>query len=524
MILLTVTHLPPWSLQVRPGAYSEAVRQQFRGMPGVLWDPTAKAYVGPAEAVTLVLDTLKFAGVAHIAGPGAPPVAPWIAIPHPPGMREYQRDGIGWLVEQCQASGAALLADEMGLGKSAQAIVAAEVLRQGADNLTLIVCPAMVKRHWESQITRWEYPGVASVTSGCWAVMGYEEFRTAVAKGSAPPADGLILDEVHYLSNPKAQRTKAVTQWLATQSPRPWVIGLSGTPMTSRPRDLHSPLDILHPGRWGKAYTFQARYCNGRKEKIPGPGGTEMEVWVADGVSRPEELAARLRAVMLRRTKAEVAHELPTLSRQIMEIDLPVKARRQLAKAAKASQDLGGSLQGLLSMGEAHKIEAATELARDILANGGRPLLLTTRKETAQTLAKELGCPAVTGEDSADTRRAALLAGGAAGVATIYSVQVGIDLLEFTSIIMVGLDWTPSTLLQAEARLHRLGQQQHVTIHYLIGMGTLDEIVRDRVIAKLDSFAAIVGGGGEGARLATSLGGGDEATLLASLVAAVQQA
>lgn len=520
MILLTVTHLPPWSLQVRPGAYSEAVRQQFRGMPGVLWDPTAKAYIGPAEAVTLVLDTLKSAGVAQIRWGLETRDDEWPPLKYSDvaGLRGYQIGGAEWLADKCRAEGAALLADEMGLGKSAQAIVAAETLSPGG--IVHIVCPAMVKRHWRTQINQWA-GGRHQFT---WDVMGYEEFRTAVAKGSAPPANGLILDEVHYLSNPKAQRTKAVTQWLATQSPRPWVIGLSGTPMTSRPRDLHSPLDILHPGRWGKAYTFQARYCNGRKEKIPGPGGTEMEVWVADGVSRPEELAARLRAVMLRRTKAEVAHELPTLSRQIMEIDLPVKARRQLAKAAKASQDLGGSLQGLLSMGEAHKIEAATELARDILANGGRPLLLTTRKETAQTLAKELGCPAVTGEDSADTRRAALLAGGAAGVATIYSVQVGIDLLEFTSIIMVGLDWTPSTLLQAEARLHRLGQQQHVTIHYLIGMGTLDEIVRDRVIAKLDSFAAIVGGGGEGARLATSLGGGDEATLLASLVAAVQQA
>jgi SNF2 family DNA or RNA helicase len=124
----------------------------------------------------------------------------------------------------------------------------------------------------------------------------------------------------------------------------------------------------------------------------------------------------------------------------------------------------------------------------------------------------------VDGETPADQRETNLIAADV-GIATIYSVTTGIDLVNFDHIIFVGLDWVPSTLQQAEARIYRIGQEKPVEIHYLNGLGTLDEAVRDRVLERLDMFASVVGSGD--IELIHTLRGGDNAVLLGSLAAAI---
>ena len=122
--------------------------------------------------------------------------------------------------------------------------------------------------------------------------------------------------------------------------------------------------------------------------------------------------------------------------------------------------------------------------------------------------------------DAPPAKRAELLTSGdGAAVATMYAVTTGIDLVEFDVVIFVGLDWLPSTLLQAEARLHRIGQRRPVTIYYLIGRGTLDEVVKERVIERLHNFVTLTGASGDESQLAADLTDGDEDSLIAELVA-----
>src|SRR5690606_1584453 len=110
------------------------------------------------------------------------------------------------------------------------------------------------------------------------------------------------------------------------------VLMLTGTPMTARPRDLHALLDMLWPGRFGRSWLFQRRYCGGHHELIE---HIDRQVWVADGASHVDELARRLRHCMLRRTKAEVASDLPALQRIVRSVEMPAKARRDLARAVQ---------------------------------------------------------------------------------------------------------------------------------------------------------------------------------------------
>jgi hypothetical protein len=524
---------PSWAVDAVPYAYDEAGKVQFQAMPGVQWvrdrdTPNGRGfYRGPVEAIRLVVATLESAGVAKVRWelPANDPPAP---SPYPTGypadFRDYQRDGVSWCRHMLATTGAALLCDEMGIGKTAQAIVALAAPGRMSSS-TLVICPAVVRKHWANQIAKWSRePG-----RHFWHVVSPEGFQALLRKAAKDPEltamlmsfEAVILDEIHYYSNPKAKRTAAVAGWLASR-PEVLRLALSGTPMTARPKDLWQPLDLLWPGRFGRQWNFQQRYCNGRFEEIP---NTEKSVWLADGASRIDELAIRLQAVMLRRLKSEVLRELPPKVRVVHEVEIPGKALRDLQRAAAAinwAGNAGHGVSSLLSNVEGYKITAACDLAREVVAAGGRALILTTRKATAATIGEALGAPVVDG-DTDPQERQAQLADATIGVATMYSVTTGIDLTGYDHVIFTGLDWVPSTLLQAEDRIHRLGQDRPCTIYYLIGTGTLDEVVRERVIERLDTIAKTVGGSGE-TGLAADLGGGSEDDLIAAMIAAVQKA
>jgi SWI/SNF-related matrix-associated actin-dependent regulator 1 of chromatin subfamily A len=532
MITLSITRNPsdaPWELRATPSAYDEACKTQFATAPGCRWVRDSSTtngsgyYCGTAEAIELVAARLDSAGVARVVGLGctqdaigAEQIDAAEFYPRfPAEFRSYQRDGASWVAAMLAATGGTLLADDMGVGKTAQAIVGVEATDV---EWIQVVCPAIVVPHWSAQIARWSSEGGAR-----WrAPLSYDKFANAEKRRVAaktPTSLGracLVVDECQYVSNPKTARYKALRSWLGAHDSRPAVLLLSGTPMTARPRDLHAPLDLAHPGRWGSKWQFEKRFSAGHYEEIP---HSDRAAWVADGSSNVNELATRLRHVMLRRTKASVLAELPPLTRSVIDVALPPAARRDAA-AARASFDVGdrSSIQAMLSALEGHKITAACELAREIIANGGRPLLLTTRKDTAARIGAELGCPHVTGDDAVATRRGAI-ADHPCAAATLYCLTTGVDLVGFTAVVFVGLDWLPSRLLQCEARVHRLGQQRNVDIFYLIGIGSLDEHVREVVISRLDTFAALVGDAANERDFSAALGGSED-DLIAGLVAA----
>lgn len=497
--------------------YDPAVIAQFRAMPGCQFDRSLKAWVGPEEAVEVVLATLKRAGVVipvDLRQPKTPPKFPLMFDDS--NLFEYQIDGVGNMMLALAARGAVLNADDMGLGKTIQALRTAHAMMVDTSRV-LVLCPSIMVPSWIREAKKWlgfdairlglkTKKGKAAqemwVEGGGIGVMSYDTFRGR----DLPLAEILILDELHYLSNPKAQRSKAVARYINSGGKRPYIIGLTGTPMTARPRDLWHPLDLLYPGRFGRKVgggSFEERYADGRFVEIQ---GVDRPVWQADGATNLEELGMRLRSgLMVRRTKSEVALELPDRQRILLPVELPTAAQRSLASAYNLAADMTNPGR-VLSAIEEHKIKAAIDLTNDLVANGRRVLLFTLRKSTARLLGEALHAPYVTGEDDAEDR-AALLQNSPIGVATVYSVTTGLNLVDYDTVVFVGLDWVPSTLLQAEARIHRIGQTRDVLFYYLIGMQTIDEVVASKVIERLDNFNTVVGASEDEAGLAQTLRG-----------------
>ena len=519
-VLAKIDRLPNGYITVDT-RYDEEVTKTFHEIPGCDYSKAIGAWRGGAEAMEIAIQNLVSRGL----------IVPLDLPARQPGndshgrltyddskLYDYQKSGVEFIVQSLHRSGAAFLADGMGLGKSVQALRAAAAINPLH---TVILCPAVVAPNWVREVDLWlgqeavRFDGAKTKKAskacdhwkeaGGFAVSSYDSFRSR-ATGDLP-ADLVILDEIHYLSNPTTARSKAVSKFLNLKVRRPMTIALSGTPMLVRTRDLWHPLDLLWPGRFGRKFYFERRYSDGRYVEIK---GLENPVWEANGASNIEELGKRLQPLMLRRIAEDVL-DLPQLQRIMQLVDIPAGRLHALNRATAAVnwQD-ATSVNRVLSAIEEHKIKAAIELVGQLREAGHKVLVYTTRRETARELGEALKAPYVTGEDEVDTRRELLVKGAVevgAGVATLYSVTTGINLVEFDTVVFVGLDWVPATMLQAEARIRRIGQTKRVMIYYLIGQHTLDEAVQSVVIERLETFSDVVGAAANEDGLAATLRG-----------------
>lgn len=422
-------------------------------------------------------------------------------------LRAYQEEAVEFL----SARRGALLADAMGTGKSLSAIAAA---RQVGGRL-LIVCPSYVRGVWWNPTTggelrKWRTPldkasGITFLPSGVkrlapipegveTIVIHYDILHawTSALQEWGPRV--VIFDECHALQSDKSLRSKAAK--LVTRGAS-HVWGLSGTPLTNRPKDLWNVLDTLVPGRFGGFFRYALRYCDACQVQVT----PTKRVWKFDGKSNLAELGERLEPVMLRRTASDVALQLPSKTRQMVHVDVPAKARLSSKQPSQAE------LRRLLDAAADAKLPEALALVLGHLQEGAKVVAFTHRRSVAEWLCdslRESGCAAelVHGGISALRRgaaieRAKLAPGGVAMVATVDSSSTGIDLSFASVAVFVELSWQPHTLLQAEARLHRYGQVAPVLIQYVIANGTTDELVVNVVVGKLDTFAQTIGETGE---------------------------
>lgn len=383
---------------------------------------------------------------------------------------------------------------EMGCGKTPVAI---EALRLDDPNKILIVCPAMVRSHWISEIAVWWSSDIEIcqyIRSGqdCGTarvvVTSYELARNFVGE----KFDAIILDELHYIKEARSSRSKVINK-LCRDNNSALILGLTATPITNEPKDIWHQVDCLWPGRLGNFWCFTKRYCllaeseYSRYGKIYG---------VASDYAN--ELHTRLSTLSTRVSKVDAAEYLPPLN--IIVERLPNRGHGDLTlyddrfENFQKHKELIG--QHLERAGDA-KVDAVLEKAKLGKEGTSHICILTHRKDSARDIANEFAdAVLITGDVTPEKRHEAIERAKnqetATVVATMHSVGIGIDLTFCPIAIFAELYWQPAIVIQTMGRFHRLTSKVPVSIYILVLEGTLDERVGASLKRKMDDVNEVL--------------------------------
>jgi SWI/SNF-related matrix-associated actin-dependent regulator 1 of chromatin subfamily A len=473
-------------------------------------------------ADTLDSQAAAFAKLLSLSGD--PDAAFRSAVALADGLFPHQIEGVAFLLGRRRA----ILADDMGLGKTRQSIVALRHLTPGGHRL--VVCPASVKRNWAREIAIVAPDSTVLVIEGTapaaptaeWVVINYDILGRHIEQLVRVPWAALVFDEAHYLKNHTSARSTFARQLTATAAaanPALAVQLLTGTPLTSRPRDLFVLLQLAaHP--LGRSFlAFAKRYCAAEKGEYG---------WKTGGASNIEELTVQLHGVMLRRTKDDVL-ALPPKLRTWLPVDVPSgTAARAIKKvfellAGKDSRPApardaelrrrGKLLAFLVEARQAlaiAKAAATLDFVRGAIDQGEKVIVFSCFDGPIQKIARELGSTAVvvTGKTPAAARQPLVDRFQSDGdvrvlVANIIAGGTGLNLTAATQVVFNDLDWVPTNHWQAEDRAYRIGQTRTVNVTYFVARDTIDDFVQ----AVLETKAALINAIVDGGALAPDAGG-----------------
>jgi SWI/SNF-related matrix-associated actin-dependent regulator of chromatin subfamily A-like protein 1 len=403
-------------------------------------------------------------------------------------LLSFQREGVMYALNR---NGRVILADDMGLGKTVQALAIAYYYR--LEWPLLIISPASLLESWvdacrifmeeECTIIRGKGDFGARVS-----VISYELAATHSGAIASMGIRVMIADECHYLKSQTTKRTKLIVPLLQNASR---VLLLSGTPAVSRPMELYPIISALDRTIFPSFVEYGNRYCNGRKV------GTWYDY---KGCSNAEELYFILRRyLMIRRTKDEVLSQLPPKFRR--QVILPAeKTQRNLgAEAVGEAVELSITMQYKEAAGlkmNSVKQYLSTMLKRDI-----KFIVFAHHLEMLDGLEeyfKEEGVALVRIDGSTpSSARSSLVRefqeseGTKVALLSITACSTGLTLTAGKAVVFAELYWNPGTLLQAEDRVHRIGQRDSVNIVYLVAKGTIDEYVWPKLLSKLNVLESL---------------------------------
>ncbi|HET8996030.1 MAG TPA: DEAD/DEAH box helicase, partial [Acetobacteraceae bacterium] len=426
-------------------------------------------------------------------------------------LRPYQAQGVDWLQFLRSAELGGILADDMGLGKTVQTL-AHLLIEQDAGRLTkpaLIVCPTSLVPNWTLEAERFA-PSLkllalhgparkqhfGRIPEHDVVLTTYPLLARDHAVLTAQDWHIVVLDEAQTIKNPNAETTRQALQLKASQR-----LCLSGTPLQNHLGELWSLFDFLAPGFLGSARHFRTRFRTPIEKHGDAP--------------RQALLSKRVKPFLLRRTKEEVAVELPPKTEITEPVEMEAAQRgvydairlamHSRVKAAIAAKGLARSgiiiLDALLKLRQAccdprllkldsvrktkagsAKLERLMELLTVMLEEGRRVLLFSQFTEMLALIERALHDAKIdyvmlTG-DTID--RATPVRRFQAGEVPLFLISlkaggVGLNLTAADTVIHYDPWWNPAVEDQATDRAHRIGQDKRVFVHRLVTLGTIEE-------------------------------------------------
>jgi SWI/SNF-related matrix-associated actin-dependent regulator 1 of chromatin subfamily A len=431
--------------------------------------------------------------------------APHLAIEDRLGgeLRPFQRAGVAYALDARRA----FLADEQGLGKTVQALAALE-----ADDAypAVVVCPASLKLNWRREIERWLPHRSVTVVSGTGGVaeaaeitvINYEIVHAHRVRLALRRPRALVLDESHYIKNPRAKRTQAVRKLAEALDEDALRLALTGTPVMNHAEELIAQLRVI--GRledFGSGARFARRF--------QGAGAEERIHWHLR------------RRCFVRRAKADVLPQLPAKRQVVVPVALENEREYRLAEQdvvawlREQPLDLGeleskvaaalraerlAQLNALKRLAARGKSGPALAWIADFLASD-EPLVVFCGSREVQELVIERFPEALhlVGRDTIEQREAAVQAfqDPAGPQLIVCGTRVGgqgITLTRASNVAFLDLEWTPAMHDQAEDRCHRIGQHDAVTAWYLLAAETIDETMIELIARKRGIVGAVTDG------------------------------
>lgn len=431
----------------------------------------------------------------------------------------YQNIGFNWLSFMYRNNCGAILADEMGLGKTLQVISVMAYLKRINKNIHfMVVCPLSLLENWKREIEKFA-PSLSVVVhhgsnrTGSYlelmkrdvVITSYSNAQSDLGMINMIKWDLLVVDEAQNIKNPHANRTKYIKQIKSKCS-----IAVTGTPFENHIEDIWSIVDFVLPNYLGKLGPFKRNF--------------------ADDIESAEKIEPLITPLMLRRRVKEVADDLPD------RIDIPQPIIMHEAEASLYEGKRKNALESLnelkiekiqkLRMFCTHpyvydnyfnddpakissKYQRLCEIVEEIVFNEEKILIFTSFNKMNDLLVNDLykrfGVPvlSITGSTDVYDRQKIIdefteYDGASILVLNPKAAGAGLNITAANHVIHYNLEWNPAIEDQASARAYRRGQDKNVFVYRLFYVGTIEEIINERISRKRDiSEAAIIGNQGE---------------------------
>lgn len=415
------------------------------------------------------------------------------------------------------SNGRCLIGDEMGIGKTISAIGYA-VLHPEA-RPAVVVCPSNVKFNWKKELNKWlpnenvqvVGSGKDTVETTDFIIINYDLMAKQQDNLLSVAPQLLILDESHYIKN-SGSKNKPVQRTVATLNVAHFVskvIALSGTAISSRPKEFFNTLNLMRPDQFPSFWDFAQRYCDPYHDGFG---------WNFDGASHTKELNERTRDLCIRRLKSEVLPELPPKTRTFFPINLDKKARSPYDFAQEEwdrkidSYYLNGQslpkgimlnmLNDLRHICGQIKVDYAADWIKQYREQTGKPIVVFTHhRDVLKRLAEKFKNVRTISGDTPSKSRQEIVDDFQEGhidvlICNTVAAKEGITLTKADTVVFLEREWTPTDEEQAEDRVYRIGQEsQHVHAVYLSCVGTIDEHF-DRVVEEKRAVVKAVLDGG----------------------------
>ena len=425
-------------------------------------------------------------------------------------LRPYQESGFQWLNYLHQVKWGGILADDMGLGKTVQALSFIQHIKDTKGSLkALVVCPTTLMYNWENEIKKFTLSltyyihhggardkNLVSHPQTDVIITTYGTLRSDIKSFVEPEFDYIILDESQAIKNPASKVTKAASLLKARSR-----LCLSGTPLQNNTFDVFAQMNFLNPGMLGTMEFFKQEFA------VPIDKFGEKE--------QKEHLRKLLYPFILRRTKEQVAKDLPEKTEMILFCEMGDEQRkiyeayrndfRDKILGVVETQGMGKSqltiLQGLMKLRQICDSPAIMkdeenfpnvsikldELVREITENisDHKALIFSQFLGMLALIRQRLDEMGVKyqyfdGSTSAPDREKAIQGFQNDETCRVFLISlkaggVGLNLTAADYVYIVDPWWNPAVEQQAIDRTHRIGQTKNIFAYRMICKDTVED-------------------------------------------------